>query len=226
MRSALIAALVSLLVGAGGAVAAPHVSKLITGHDIKNGSVGWVDLSKGAKHHIAQISQNDNQNLLKFLASQGYTTKGASGTDGKDGANGAQGPKGAQGIQGVAGPIGPQGIAGPQGAPGLANLTVDGPYTSTWVGDGGATLQSAVVKCDAGKAVVGGGFSGQGGADDLGTAVDKDIQVVASVPYTDDYQPINGRGSFVANEWIVKGFNTGSTDQIVRPWVVCATVGS
>lgn len=106
----------------------------------------------------------------------------------------------------------------------MKETVVDGPYTNTWKGDNGATMQSATVKCDPGYVAIGGGFSGQGGTDDAGNPQNKDLQITASFPYTDNYQPINDRGSFRANEWVVKGFNNGSTDQVVRPWVVCAQV--
>ena len=122
------------------------------------------------------------------------------------------------------GPRGPEGPRGPKGDPGVADPVTDGPYTTTWEGDNGATLQTATVKCDEGKVAIGGGFSGQGGADDTGTEADKDLQITASYPYTDDYQPVNDRGSFVPNEWVVKGFNNGNTPHIVRPWVTCADV--
>lgn len=107
---------------------------------------------------------------------------------------------------------------------GVKDPITDGPYTNVWKADGGKTLQEAVVKCDPGMVAIGGGFSGDGGADDLGNPSDKDLQIVTSAPYTDNYQPVNDRGSFTPNEWVVKGFNNSdTTDHIVRPWVTCAS---
>lgn len=169
-------------------------------------------------------------------------TDGLNGTDGKDGVNGADGKDGASAyevavkngftgsetdwlasLKGDQGAPGKDGVDGKDGAPGLSNLTTDGPYDQVFKGDNGASLQTAVVKCDPGKAAIGGGYSTWGGADDLG-GDNKNIQITVSAPYTDNYQAVNDRGSFVANEWIVKGYNNSGTDQIVRPWVVCATV--
>lgn len=108
----------------------------------------------------------------------------------------------------------------PTTPPRMLNPVTDGPYTTTWKGDSGASLQEAVVKCDSGKIAVGGGFSQQGGSDDLG-GTNKDIQITVSTPYTDNYQPVNSRGSLKPNEWIVKGYNNGTTDAVIRPWVTC-----
>jgi hypothetical protein len=106
---------------------------------------------------------------------------------------------------------------------GLSHLVTDGPYTNTWVGDAGATLQTAIVKCDRGYYATGGGFSGNGGALDTGTEADHALQIVASYPYVDPPASINnGRGSIRANEWVVRGFNNGTSPLTVRPWVTCA----
>ncbi len=106
---------------------------------------------------------------------------------------------------------------------GLSHLVTDAPYTTTWTGDSGATLQTATVKCDPGYFAVGGGFSGAGGdAQDTGGAEYKDVQIIASFPYVDPPASVNPRGSIRPNEWVVKGFNNGTADLIVRPWVTCA----
>ena len=112
---------------------------------------------------------------------------------------------------------------------GLSHLVTDGPYvtaTNTWVGDDGATLQTAIVKCDAGYFATGGGFSGNGGdtdpAGDTGTVADHELQIVASYPYVDPPVSIYPGGRIRANEWVVRGFNNGATPLVVRPWVTCA----
>lgn len=105
---------------------------------------------------------------------------------------------------------------------GLSHLVTDAPYTNTWTGDSGATLQTAIVKCDPGYFATGGGFSGAGGVGDTGTEAYADLQVIASYPYVDPPASVNARGSIRPNEWIVRGFNNGSTDLVVRPWVTCA----
>jgi hypothetical protein len=109
---------------------------------------------------------------------------------------------------------------------GLSHLVTDGPYTNTWAGDSGATLQTAIVKCDAGYFATGGGFSGNGGVaepvGDTGTVADAMLQIVASYPYVDPPASVNARGSIRPNEWVVRGFNNGTAPLVVRPWVTCA----
>ncbi len=83
--------------------------------------------------------------------------------------------------------------------------------------------------CAPGKVALGGGF----GQDDVQTS---NLRIVTSSPieiangktYFDDpsvYKPIDPEGSFVPNDWIVQGYNLGTQPLIVRPWVICATVG-
>ena len=103
--------------------------------------------------------------------------------------------------------------------------------TAMWLGDSGATLQQSWVRCADGKVAIGGGFSR---ADEAVSAF-KELQIVSSIPaqITNDgtlaYTPIAGdaAGAFVPNGWLVEGFNNNATgvDLVVRPWVVCATVG-
>lgn len=131
---------------------------------------------------------------------------------------------------------------------GFKNLETDGPYPGAtdlgsmenqgdnshtlWAHDG--TRQTSWVQCAPGKVALGGGFNL---ASDAGDAAAKAVQVVVSEPtqvkdgktlYDDPtvYQPIPGdeAGSFVPNGWLVQGFNTGTTDVVVRPWVVCADI--
>ena len=104
---------------------------------------------------------------------------------------------------------------------GLSHLVTDGPYDTTWTGNSDA-LQTATVKCDAGYFAVSGGFSGAGGEGDTGTEAYADLQIVASYPYVEPPASVNARGSIRPNEWVVKGFNNGATDLVVRPWVTCA----
>ena len=118
-------------------------------------------------------------------------------------------------------------------------LEADGPYpgetqlqqgansTEKWVGDSGATLQQSWVKCAAGKNATGGGFGMSDGA-----VVDiKTLQIVTSVPATikngeivDTPIPGDPDQSIKPNGWVVEGFNNGTTDLSVRPWVVCAVM--
>lgn len=69
---------------------------LITGRQIKDGSIQLKDLSKSARHAL----------------------QGQPGGAGKDGAQGEPGPAGAKGDQGAQGPVGPSGAQGSPGGPG------------------------------------------------------------------------------------------------------------
>ncbi len=179
---------------------------------------------------------------------------GATGATGARGATGATGLTGATGETGAQGPKGDKGDRGEHGAPGLANVSTDGPYpgvlelqkvvddgrmnsTALWSGDSGATLQQSWVRCADKKVAIGGGFNTDGASV---TAL-HGLQIVSSIPaqITADGQvvsqtggsgftPIAGdaAGSFAPNGWLVEGFNTNTTGTfVVRPWVVCATVG-
>ena len=84
--------------------------------------------------------------------------------------------------------------------------------------------------CPEGQYAIGGGYSTWGGFNgthdgyDLG-GTNLDIQVTVSAPYFKGaYVPVDEAGNFRADQWVVRGFNHGTEDQIVRAWVNCATV--
>ena len=108
----------------------------------------------------------------------------------------------------------------------MSNLIAGSGYTNSWVGDGGATLQTAREECPAGQYALGGGFSTWGGDKDLG-GDNQDIQITVSAPYFEgDYIPVDDAGNFRPTEWVIKGYNHGGTDQIVRAWVTCANISN
>jgi hypothetical protein len=121
----------------------------------------------------------------------------------------------------------------------VSGLEADGPYpsltklqqgdnsTKVWAGDNGATLQTSWVMCKPGKLALGGGYSR---ADE---AIDsfKSLQIVSSRPavYKDGKEQatwIKGDPdmSIQPNAWVVEGFNLGTTDLVVRPWIICASI--
>jgi len=111
--------------------------------------------------------------------------------------------------------------------PGLTRLDQGANSTDQWVADSGATVQQSWVKCAAGKSATGGGFSPA----DYGADVVKNLQIVTSRPATikqghvvDTAIAGDADQSIKPNGWVVEGYNTGSSDVLVRPWVVCATV--
>jgi len=119
---------------------------------------------------------------------------------------------------------------GTNGKDGVTDLNAGAGYNHTWIGDNGESLNTIVAKCDAGQVALSGGFSTWGGSDtnesglpyDLG-GDNKNIQITVSAPYTGQaYDETKYHGGILPDRWVVKGYNNGDTDQIVRAWVVCA----
>lgn len=102
-----------------------------------------------------------------------------------------------------------------------SELIVGAGYTSTWkAGEAGETIET----CPEGQYAIGGGYSTWGGKYDLG-GDNRNIQVTVSAPYFQgEYEPVDEAGNFRADQWVVRGFNNGDTDQIVRAWVVCSNL--
>ena len=151
-----LAALALFVALAGTAPAAANkVTALITGAQIKNGSIGPVDISPRAKR----------------------TLKGNRGARGVSGAQGQPGPAGAQGPQGLQGPQGPPGIqqitvvkATKTIAPGAIDFVqADCPSGMAFV-SGGWTLISdyAITFYDFGNASAPGRYSWYVGIDNFG----------------------------------------------------------
>lgn len=217
----------------GGSVA----GGLVTSAQIKDGAVHQVDLSDGVVTLLHQAGPAGPRGATGATGATGAIgaigaigAKGATGATGARGATGATGAKGATGDTGAAGAQGPKGDPGAPGAPGkdgkdgVSNLIAGAGYTNTWNGDDGTTLQTAREECPAGQYALGGGFSTWGGDKDLG-GDNKNIQITVSAPYFEgEYKPVDAAGNFRPTEWVVKGYNNGNTDQIVRAWVTCASV--
>lgn len=116
---------------------------------------------------------------------------------------------------------------------GLTNVTSGAGYNHTWPGNSDA-LNTIVAKCDAGQVALSGGFSTWGGSDvnESGLAYDlggdnENINVTVSAPYTGEaYDENKYGGNIRPDRWVVKGYNHGAADQIVRAWVVCADADS
>jgi hypothetical protein len=115
---------------------------------------------------------------------------------------------------------------GKDGKDGVSELTTGAHYKTTWAaGEYGETI----TECPEGSKVIGGGYSTWGGYPsnagyDLG-GENRDIEVTVSAPYfKGDYEPVDEAGHFQGDQWVVRGFNSGETDQIVRAWAICAAV--
>lgn len=173
----------------------------LTSIDLARGSVGASELRNGSVQPWDLEAE-----FRAFVESRG-TGDGKDGADGKDGVDGTNGTNGKDGAD---------------GAPGITGYEVDGIYTNVFEGDEGASFQSATVECAEGKYVVGGGFSR---ADEAPENF-KNLQIVTSAPNEDTGYRIkdDAEWSRVATGWKVEGFNNGTTDLIVRPWVICAEI--
>jgi collagen triple helix repeat protein len=117
MRTKFVLALgVVVAVLAGTAAAGPAAKKLITGQDIKDGSIGLVDLSPRTRSGLRGPEGRAGQDGATGPA-------GARGADGAPGPQGATGPTGLPGLKGEKGATGALGPAGPQGNTGATGAT-------------------------------------------------------------------------------------------------------
>ena len=121
-----VAVVVLALVGVTAATAG--VKALVTGAQIKDGTIESRDVKNGALRS-ADLSRQLAASLRGRRGPQGASgAQGATGPQGPAGLKGDPGPQGAPGSQGLPGGQGPKGDpglpgpAGPQGPPGAANL--------------------------------------------------------------------------------------------------------
>jgi hypothetical protein len=178
-------------------VGAPTVgaAALITGKDIKNGSLTGKDLRddtlKGRDVRDGSLTTSDFRGLPA----------------GPQGPTGPAGPTGATGEQGPAGPTGATGAAGAQGPTGPAG--VNGPAGLTYVTQGESITPSPdliynyeywSVGCPAGTKVLGGGVS---------SANPDVVYVVQSAPLA------NGTG------WRAGVLNRSASAQDSFVWAIC-----
>jgi hypothetical protein len=203
------AAVLLLLGAAGGAVGA----SLVTSADIKDQTIRARDIAASA---VARRHVRDGSLGVADLSTYVQTELAKQGRDGQDGTDGVTGLE----------------SDGPRpGATQLSDFPGNGANsTAVWAAGPQKPMYSSWVRCAGGKSAIGGGFS----RDAETVAAIKGLQIVTSSPAQIDAEgnvataptPITGdaAGSFVPNGWLVEGFNNGSTDLIVRPWVVCAAV--
>lgn len=131
---------VALLVSVAGAGSIAQATGLVDGKTIRNHSIGFGKLTKGA---VKQL-------------------RGSSGIDGFDGIDGRPGLDGQNGGAGLPGDLGQRGLPGLPGAPGAAaNLSparVSGAPSPALPATAGSSVTS-VATCPAGQRVFGGGYS-------------------------------------------------------------------
>ena len=131
---------------------------------------------------------------------------GARGATGPAGSAGPQGPKGetgagSPGAKGDAGPRGPQGDTGATGRDGVSGYeVVTGNDVTNWPG----TQTGGAAACPAGKVVIGGGVSGNGGTEQ---------SINSSRPGPDD------------TDWVAYVNNTGTIARSFNVYAICAVPG-
>jgi hypothetical protein len=130
--ASLVVAVLAIVIATAGTASA--TTALITSHQIKNGTIKLVDISKQAR-------------------------KALHGTTGKTGKAGAAGPQGPRGPQGAPGPPGAQGVPGAMGTPGVSGYTV---VRNNTVVSAPVTHASVVADCPAGEQVLSGGGGASG----------------------------------------------------------------
>jgi hypothetical protein len=166
-RVAAIGAVVGVVALAAGATGATAAS-MVTGAQIKNGSIGGADIKDGSLGHLElspwvqqQLITTPNNTVTSKSVVDGSleagdlstaarnSLKGATGATGATGPVGAPGAKGASGTNGTPGMPGMPGPAGAKGAKGDSGL-LDAHYAVAYY-NGGDTNAGAIatVACDA-----------------------------------------------------------------------------
>lgn len=162
-RSKIIAVFsaVALLASAGTATA----HKLITGADIRNGTVAERDLDRNVRTKLNRTATPGKDGQQGPAGRDG--SNGASGASGAAGAAGSQGPKGdtgakgEKGLDGAPGAQGPKGDTGAQGPEGVIGLDENHSEPAVALVDAGT--HAIGQECDTGKVPVGGGYRVQSG---------------------------------------------------------------
>ena len=185
---------------AGTALAGPTAvdaaKKLITGKQIKNGTVAAKDLT-------AAVRKKLNKKSTAAVGPQGPAgPAGPTGPKGDAGTAGAAGPKGETGDTGPTGPTGPAGAQGPTGAAGATNVTIRSSGAATNVAAGGTAFVTA--NCQGGERATGGGGT------NFGTP---GVNLIQSYP-----EPLGG----TPTGWGVQYHNTTGVMQSVHAYAVCA----
>ncbi len=211
---AMVVAMIALAVALSGTAVA-GTTKLITGSQIKNGTIKLVDLHSSVKS--ALLGHTD--------ATGAEGPVGPQGADGPMGPQGADGPVGPQGVTGDTGATGAPGKDGEDGLSGLVTRHYDYIKGGDYPGAGSGGI--ATVACDDDPAVsqtkvaIGGGvqFLDVGrNAGSLENSYVGETHITDSFPGRMDWKtntPLANR----LDGWIVRLNTTPSVD--MRVWVTC-----
>jgi len=118
----LVVGAVALFVALGGSAVA--ATAMLSGSQIKNGSIPLNRLSVGARNTLDQPGPRGLKGATGDRGQRGKTsTRGATGDTGPAGAAGATGSQGPQGATGATGAVGAIGVTGSQGPQGVTGAT-------------------------------------------------------------------------------------------------------
>ena len=202
---ALIVAMIALAVALSGTAIA-GTTKLITGSQIKNGTIKLADINSSAK-----------------MALKGQA--GAVGAQGPQGAQGSQGPAGPQGAPGAKGDTGATGTPGRNGLSGLVTRHYDYIKAGDYPGAGSGGI--ATVACDDDAAIsqtkiaIGGGVQFLNVGRNAGTIENPyvgETHITDSFPGRMDWDTNTPKANRL-DGWIVRLNATPSVD--MRVWVTC-----
>ena len=199
LQTAAIAVVVSLGIGAGGAVAA---TSLITGKQIAKHTINLTNLNSGVLTKLnavgvtGPIGPAGPAGALGPAGAQGPA--GPQGPQGIGPGGGAQGPQGPQGPPGQQGQAGPQGAQGPQGPAGVFDLANINYVSGASVGISPGNSGSATAVCPKGQQLISGGYSG------YGTSVEESYAQNSST-------------------WFVYSYNSSGTFESITATVVCVS---
>jgi hypothetical protein len=194
---------------AGSAITRQQIERnSIASMHIKDGGIGWFDLSEGLRTRLI----NRSAYKAKLLVGPHSAASTPPGNASAQGTPGAEGPAGADGAAGPAGPAGADGADGADGAAGLSSVYVTNRTISV---PAGQTVEY-IRDCPAGRVAISGGHTVKNVAAQAG------VVVAVSAPHTLTEQP--GEHMRTASAWRHVFVNTGTTGAEVLPWVTCAAV--
>lgn len=227
-----------------------EAASLITGAQIKDGTITHTDISSGlwsySQHGESGYKQLADNQVTGEDIKDGSLGAGDLSSAAHDALKGDKGDPGAPGEKGDPGAPGDKGDKGDNGKDGVAGLHADAPYGANLPGqDSSATTVEADATtvvwtaCAPGEVATGGGYRfGNAGtsesfSDSQAEASGTELRVVANEPayYKDgklvngsEAAPVNDNLSFAPNAWAVTVQNTSEKTQGVRAWVICAKV--
>jgi hypothetical protein len=201
-----------------GGVSSATAAKLITGTDIKNGSLTGADVKNGSLG-FRDLGPYARKLVLDDKGATGATgakgDKGEAGANGKDGVNGEAGANGKDGANGATGAKGDKGEAGVNGKDGLTGAVY-------WVanykngGAGDVTVACADTNEESMKYTAIAGGIQAGGVQSMGQT--SEFDVAGSFPGRMNWETGTPKADRL-DGWIVLG--SGGWSDTLKVWALC-----